>query len=146
MKISAGILPYRIKDDVLQVYLVYPGGPQNIKNRLWGLAKGAVEPGEDHLQCARREFKEETGFDSPTNLISLGVIQQRTDKIVYGWAGELDRLGKPTSNTIEVEIRGKLVKVPEISDGKYFGVDDAMDSIIFGQREFLKNLVDILKI
>jgi predicted NUDIX family NTP pyrophosphohydrolase len=145
MKISAGILPYRIKDGKLEVYLVYPGGPQNKKNRLWGLAKGGIEPGEDLIHAAKREFKEETSFEPPENLISIGAIQQRTDKIVHGWAGELPNLGKPVSNIIEVEVYSKLIKIPEISDGRYFPVDEALDNIIFGQREFIINLVDNLK-
>lgn len=145
MKISAGILPYRIIDGQLEVYLVYPGGPQNKKNRLWGLAKGGIEPGEDLIQAAKREFAEETSFEPPAELIPIGTIQQRTDKIVHGWAGELPYLEKPISNIIEIEVYGKLVKVPEISDGKYFVVKDALDNIIFGQREFVTNLVDTLK-
>jgi len=146
MKISAGILPYRIKDGQLEVYLVYPGGPQNKKNRLWGLAKGAVESGEDLVGAAKREFAEETSFDPPSELIPIGTIQQRTDKIVHGWAGESPYLEKPVSNIIEIEVYGKLVKVPEISDGRYFTVDEALDNIIFGQKEFVTNLVEVLKI
>ena len=145
MKISAGILPYRIINGQLEVYLVYPGGPQNKRNRLWGLAKGGIETGEDLIQAAKREFSEETSFDPPAELISIGTIQQRTDKIVHGWAGELPYLEKPVSNIIEVEVYGKLIKVPEICDGQYFSVEDALKNIIFGQREFVTNLVDSLK-
>lgn len=145
MKISAGILPYRIQDGKLEVYLVFPGGPQNKTKRLWGLAKGGIETGEDMIQAAKREFTEETSFDPPVELFSIGVIQQRVDKVVHGWAGESPYLEKPVSNIIEVEVYGKLVKIPEISDGRYFAVEDALENIIFGQREFVNNLVDTLK-
>jgi predicted NUDIX family NTP pyrophosphohydrolase len=144
MRTSAGILPYRFKDNNLQVYLVYPGGPQYKKNQ-WGIAKGGVEEDEDKIDAAKREFKEETSFDPPAELFPIGMIQQRTNKIVYAWAGEQSDFGHPISNEIEIEVNGRLVTVPEVSDGRYFTVAEALPIMIFGQREFVKNLVDILE-
>ena len=145
MRTSAGILPYRFKDNNLQVYLVYPGGPQHKKN-LWGIAKGGIENKDSNkLETAKREFKEETSFDPPTELFPIGMIQQRTNKIVYAWAGEQSDLGHPISNEIEIEVGDRLVTVPEVSDGRYFTVQEALPIMIFGQREFIKNLVDILE-
>jgi len=48
-----------------------------------------VEPGEDLVEVARREFAEETGRRPPDGpLIELGQIRQRSGKLVLAWAVE----------------------------------------------------------
>ncbi len=63
-KISAGILPFR-RGRVPEFFLVHPGGPYWAKkdDNAWSVAKGELDPGEDALAAARREFQEETGVD-----------------------------------------------------------------------------------
>ena len=60
---SAGLLPYRRREG-LEVFLVHPGGPFWARKdaHAWSIAKGEVEPGEELLQAAHREFTEETGL------------------------------------------------------------------------------------
>ena len=62
-RVSAGLLMYRIHDGKLQVLLAHPGGPyfKNKDDGAWTIPKGEIEPGEDMLEAAKREFKEETG-------------------------------------------------------------------------------------
>ncbi len=64
-KLSAGILLYRRHAGTLEVFLVHPGGPFWAKRdeAAWSLPKGLIDPDEDPLVAARREFGEETGFD-----------------------------------------------------------------------------------
>ena len=49
----------------LEVLLAHPGGPFWAKkdDGVWTIPKGLVEPGDDLLATARREFTEETNFD-----------------------------------------------------------------------------------
>ena len=63
---SAGILPYRWSDNGLEVLLVHPGGPfwSGKDEGAWSIPKGIYEEIENPLQAAKREFREETGFDS----------------------------------------------------------------------------------
>ena len=63
-RVSAGLLMYRIDDGNLQVLLAHPGGPffQNKDEGAWSIPKGEIEPGEDLLAAAQREFEEETGL------------------------------------------------------------------------------------
>jgi len=89
-KKSAGILLYRIKDDLLEVFLVHPGGPFWVKKDLgsWSIPKGEFAGDEVPLEAAKREFKEETGMDVDGDFLELAPVKQKSGKIVYGFAIE----------------------------------------------------------
>ena len=61
-KVSAGVLLYRRRGGSLEVLLVHLGGPFWAKKDAgaWFVPKGEVNPGEEELAAARREFAEET--------------------------------------------------------------------------------------
>ena len=65
-KHSAGILLFRRQAEQTEVLLVHPGGPFWIKKDLgaWFIPKGELEPGEEPLAAAQREFFEELGISS----------------------------------------------------------------------------------
>jgi predicted NUDIX family NTP pyrophosphohydrolase len=58
-RVSAGLLMYRFQEGKLQVLLAHPGGPffKNKDEGAWTIPKGEIEPGEDLLEAAKREFK-----------------------------------------------------------------------------------------
>src|SRR5205809_6693648 len=91
---SAGILLYKRPGRGLLVLLVHPGGPfwKNKDDGAWSIPKGEVDEGEDLLATAKREFKEETGFDVAGDFVALAPIKQKAGKIVHAWAieGEID--------------------------------------------------------
>ena len=62
-EVSAGLLAFR-RGDRLEVLLAHPGGPFWAKRNdgAWTIPKGQVEPGDDLLATARREFTEETNL------------------------------------------------------------------------------------
>ena len=68
-RVSAGLLMYRIQDCELQVLLAHPGGPffRNKDEGAWTIPKGEIEPGEELLEAAKREFQEETGVTPRKN-------------------------------------------------------------------------------
>src|SRR3989441_12792030 len=86
-KTSAGLLPYRRRNGVLEVILVHPGGPFWAKedDGAWSIPKGEFAAGEDPLTAARREFTEETGFAVDGDFIPLSPIKQPSGKVVYIW-------------------------------------------------------------
>jgi len=92
LKQSAGILMYRFKKKVLEVFLVHLGGPYWEKKDLgaWSIPKGEFTHEEDPLEAAKREFKEETGFAVEGRFIPLTPIKQKSGKVVYVWAVEED--------------------------------------------------------
>ena len=71
---SAGILLYRLRDNEIEVLLAHPGGPFWSGKDLgaWTIPKGLSEENEDPLQAAKREFREETGFEVDGQFIDLG--------------------------------------------------------------------------
>jgi predicted NUDIX family NTP pyrophosphohydrolase len=55
---------YRVRERKLEVLLVHPGGPFWTKkdSGAWFVPKGEINPEEDLLSAAKREFEEETGL------------------------------------------------------------------------------------
>ena len=104
---SAGILLYRVVRGRLEVLLAHMGGPMHATRDAgsWTIPKGEIEPGEELLAVAKREFAEETGHTVPAKrFIPLGSIVQRGGKVVHAWAaaGDLDP-ADAHSNTFRME-------------------------------------------
>jgi len=144
---SAGILLYRYRDGELEVFLIHPGGPFWAKRDMgaWSLPKGLVEEGEELLATARREFREETGFQVTGPFIELGWLKQPNRKTVYAWAreGDIDA-GKLRSNIFSLEWpigSGIVREYPEADRGEWFTVERAREKISAGQASFLDRLV-----
>src|SRR6202044_2233226 len=104
-EISAGILAFRRKG-ALEVLLAHPGGPFWAKkdDGAWTIPKGLVEPGDDLVATARREFTEETGLTAGDEIFALTPVNQRSGKVVHAFAFEADfALDAFASNTFEIE-------------------------------------------
>src|SRR3984957_8223361 len=88
-QISAGILAFRRKP-ALEVLLAHPGGPFWAKkdDGVWTIPKGLVEPGEDLVAAARREFNEETNLTAEGELLALTPVNQKSGKLVHAFAVE----------------------------------------------------------
>jgi predicted NUDIX family NTP pyrophosphohydrolase len=144
---SAGILLWRNRDGRLEVLLAHQGGPFWVKKDLghWTIPKGEVEPGEELVEVARREFAEETGQETPDGpLIDLGQIKQKSGKVVLGWAveGDLDPC-KAVSNTYKLEWpphSGVVQTFPEIDRVEWFALDEARRRLKAAQVPFLDRL------
>src|SRR6185437_13173957 len=101
-KQSAGILLYKLIGNELQVMLVHPGGPFFAKKDLgaWSIPKGEGEEGEELLDVAKREFKEELGMEILGVFTPLNPIKQKGGKVVHAWAVENSMdVSNFTSNT-----------------------------------------------
>jgi predicted NUDIX family NTP pyrophosphohydrolase len=150
-RVSAGILLHRHRDGRLEVLLAHPGGPFHARKDLgaWTIPKGEVEPGEDLVDVARREFAEETGHPSPADKpIPLGAIRQRGGKLVHAWAlpGDLDPAAA-RSNTFTLEWppgSGRLEAFPEIDRVGWFDLGEARIRLKDAQVPFLDRLAEAL--
>jgi predicted NUDIX family NTP pyrophosphohydrolase len=144
---SAGILLYRRTNGRLEVLLAHPGGPFFARKDAghWTIPKGEVDPGEDLLDVARREFEEETGHAVPDGaLVDLGSIVQKGGKIVRAWGaeGDLDPAAA-VSNTFELEWpprSGRIETFPEVDRVAWFAADEARARIRDTQAALIDRL------
>jgi predicted NUDIX family NTP pyrophosphohydrolase len=148
MQTSAGLLMYRAvgNQSLLEILLVHPGGPywKHKDDGVWTIPKGNVEPGEDLLAAATREFTEETGLVPAEPFLSLGEIRQRSGKRVHAWAfrGTCDP-GSIRSNSFEIEWppkSGKREKFPEVDRAAFFTLALALQKILPAEKPFLNRL------
>jgi len=137
---------YRMDDGTLQVLLAHPGGPffRNKDEGAWSIPKGEIEPGEDVLEAAKREFEEEIGFTPTGPFIALTPVKQRGGKIVHAWAfeGNCDP-SAVVSNKFPMEWpprSGQQMEFPEIDRATFFDVSTARRKINAGQLALIDEL------
>jgi predicted NUDIX family NTP pyrophosphohydrolase len=143
--VSAGVLLYRRRPAGLEVFLVHPGGPfwARKDEGAWSVPKGLVDPGEEELACALREFREETGFDPGhgANGRDLGSFRQPSGKLVHVWAleGDCDPQAL-NSNLFEMEWppkSGRRASFPEVDRGAWFSQAEALRRISKAQAPII---------
>lgn len=146
-KRSAGLLLFRRRPEHVEVLLGHPGGPFWARRDAgaWSIPKGEIDPGEDPLAAARREFGEETGFEVPDGaVVSLGEAVQPSRKVVIAYAMEGDAdPARLAGNTVEIAWpprSGRRLAVPEIDRVAWFAPAEAAERILAGQRVFLERL------
>lgn len=146
------MLMYRFREGRLEVFLAHPGGP-NFAWRdegCWSIPKGEIEPGEDMLATARREFKEEVGIaiGPDRRLIELGSIRQKGGKIVHAWAVEHDCQPPPcASNTFAMEWpphSGHIRHFQEVDRAAFFSLTEARRKMKDTQWPFAERLIQAL--
>ena len=151
MKQSAGILAYKFIDKTIFFLLVHPGGPfwKNKDLESWSVPKGEFVDGEDPLEAARREFKEETGFglesESDDDFIALESVKLKSGKTIFAWAIEFDiDVTQLKSNDFEMEWppkSGNLASFPEIDRAEWFQTAEALQKINPAQADFIVQMI-----
>jgi len=134
----------------LEVLLVHPGGPffRNKDLGAWSIPKGQIEPGENPLAAARREFEEETSFSPTGPWIELGTIVQKGGKKVHAWACEGDcSPEKIVSESFQMEWpprSGRMSSFPEIDRAEFFDLQTARTKCLTAQVTFIDRLEGFL--
>jgi predicted NUDIX family NTP pyrophosphohydrolase len=140
-QISAGIVAFR-RSPELEVLLAHPGGPFWAKKDAgaWTIPKGLVEPGDDLVAAAQREFTEETNLVAKGDLVELAPVAQKS-KLVHAFAVETDfDLSQFASNTFEMEWppkSGRRQSFAEIDRIAFFALPMAQLKIIAYQLPLL---------
>jgi predicted NUDIX family NTP pyrophosphohydrolase len=138
-KQSAGVLLFRHRNGVLEVFLVHPGGPfwARKDDGAWSIPKGEIESGEDALAAARRELAEETGLTVDGDFLPLVPVKQKSGKVVHAWAvrGDADP-ALITSNTFTHNGR----EYPEVDRAAWFSLAEARRKLLPGQVPLLDEL------
>jgi len=145
-EISAGLLVHRGRE----VLLAHPGGPYWAKKDAgaWTIPKGLVEPGDELLATAQREFTEETGFVARGPFTPLSPVKQKSGKTVHAFAcaGDFDPL-ELKSETFEIEWPPRSRKrqsFPEVDRIAWFTLAQANEKILGYQQPFLRELEEML--
>lgn len=142
---------YRRRAGRLEVFIAHPGGPwfPHREHDVWTIPKGEIEPNEEPLKAAIREFQEEVGIAPHPPFIELGSIKQRGGKTVHAWAfeGDWDDAQPIRSNTMEVEWppgSGRWGTWPEIDRAGFFSLEAARERMKFTQQPLLDRLIATL--
>ncbi len=146
-KASAGLLLYRHAAAGVEVMLVHPGGPYWARKDAgaWSIPKGEIEPGEEPLAAARREFEEETGASVDGDFLPLQPVKLRSGKVIHAWAvqAEFDPAAL-RSNLFSMEWpprSGEQREFPEADRAAWFGIDKARIKIHAGQAPLIDFLL-----
>jgi predicted NUDIX family NTP pyrophosphohydrolase len=147
---SVGLLVHRRNAGELEFFLVHPGGPFWKSKDLgaWSIPKGELEEGEDPLAAARREFAEETGQRVAGDFLPLTPVRQAGGKTVRAWLlqAEVDA-ERIESNSFTMEWppkSGRMASFPEVDRAAWFGLAEAREKILKGQRPLLDEAVRLL--
>ena len=119
-----------IKDN--KVLLVYE------KNmNFWGFPKGHMEKGENEIETALREVKEEVGLD-------VEIDNEKRYVLNYNVRNEID---KTTVLYVASPKNEKIVmQESEIEDAKWCDFEEALNTLTFdNSREMFKNVIEDLK-
>ena len=147
---SAGILLYRHGERGIEVLLGHPGGPYWARKDAgaWMVPKGALEPGEEPLQAALREFAEEVGPVPPGRPVPLKTVRQNGGKLVEVFAleGEFDP-AMLVSAEFELEWpprSGRMRSFPELDRVEWMELENASQRILASQQPLLAALERLL--
>jgi predicted NUDIX family NTP pyrophosphohydrolase len=98
---------------------------------------------------AKREFKEETGYEVAGNFIPLLPIRLPSKKIITVWAVEGDcDASQIKSNIFTIEWpprSGKQAEIPEVDKAGWFSVNIAIRKLLRGQMGYIKQLCEKLE-
>ena len=152
---SAGILLWKKTEKGVKVFLVHPGGPfwAGKDEKAWDIPKGEAKEGEELLNAAMREMKEETGIDvslrKKEEFVPLGNIKRKDGKEVNIWAIEGDWSGLLLCKSwVEIEWparSGKKIRFPEVDKAGFFTIQEARKKVYLLLRVFLERLEEKIR-
>lgn len=150
---SAGILLYRLDGEGgVSALVAHMGGPfwASKDEGAWSIPKGELAEGEDAMDAAKREFREELGVEPPeTDYAELGTFAYSSGKRVTVFVA--DGSGFEASGFVfgEFEMEwpprsGKTASFPEVDRAEWMPVDRARERVVKGQRPALDRLAELL--
>jgi len=143
---SAGILLSRAHRT--EVWIGHMGGPYwaRKQERAWSIPKGLVDPGEELVAVALREFAEEIGVSAPAVPYELlGEYRYSSGKVLTVFHGDGSGFepDEVNSNTFEVEWpprSGRRQSFPEIDRAEWVTVARARELVVAAQVPMLDDL------
>lgn len=149
VKISCGILPYRVVGNDVEFLLGQP--PQR---SYWTIMKGGKNEGESDIQSAVREFEEEAlnanfgTFDGEIvpNLLLIGKTKAGKELKIFlaKWDWNSDNFIANTQDDYVIN-KGYYDGQPEIVDVKWYNSDMALLSVPGSQAPIINQALEFLK-
>ena len=145
MKVSGGVVLCRRKNLQWEILLLHSGGPLYARrdDGAWTIPKGEVEPGEEPMEAAWREFTEETGLIPPARekAVPLAPLAVTPGKILYAWLveGEAD-LSRFRSATFV----WKGHAFPEADRAAWFSLEQSLTKLFRGQAPLVASIQQAL--
>ena len=149
VKISCGILPYRIVGDDIEFLLGEP--PQK---SYWTIMKGGKSEGESDIESAVREFEEEAlnanfgAFDGEIvpDLMLTGRTRGGKELKIFlaKWDWNTDNFIANTQDDYVIN-KGSFAGKPEIVDVKWYKGDEALLSVPGSQAPIINQALEFLK-
>ncbi|MEU2204705.1 NUDIX domain-containing protein [Microbacterium oleivorans] len=150
---SAGILLYRLDGGGgVSAFVAHMGGPYwaNKEEGAWSIPKGELEDGEDALDAAKREFREELGVSPPEiDYAELGTFAYSSGKRVTVFVA--DGAGFEAEEFVfgEFEMEwpprsGRKASFPEVDRAEWMPLDRARERVVKGQRPAFDRLAELL--
>ena len=146
---SAGVIPYKIIDNEIYVFLEHPGGPFCEGKDVWSVCKGEYSKKEKALDAALREFTEESSLHLEKDKLKYlysHKVSNRKLVTMFTINKDLDST-HIKSNTFEVEYpkgSGKIKTFPEMDKANWFKIDEAEQKIFNNQKIFIRKLKEYL--
>ena len=155
VRVSAGLVPYRIRNGRLEILLAHPGGPFHAHedDGCWSIPKGEVERHETMLQTAIRETREEVGMAMPPSAryLELGSIRQKGGKIVHAWGVDCATVEADLSSAATFQLEwppgsGQVQTFPEVDRAGFMAFSEALRKVKASQIPLLERLARQLKL
>ncbi|MCK6079200.1 NUDIX domain-containing protein [Microbacterium sp. EYE_5] len=152
---SAGILLYRLDGQGgVSAFVAHMGGPYWTSKDVgaWSIPKGEVEDGEEALDAAKREFREELGVDAPSvDYAELGTFAYSSGKRVTVFVA--DGSGFDATGFVfgEFEMEwpprsGRTASFPEVDRAEWMPLAQARELVVKGQQPALDRLAELLSV
>lgn len=133
---SFGIIPFINEKGTWKVLLIL-----HKEGSHWGFPKGKINPGENALQAATRELKEETGLSIARILLEKPLTEQ------YQFRRKKQLIIK-TVQYFPALVEGELqLQEEEIRESKWLTIDEAMQQLSFKEaRHILQEVLRLTKL
>jgi len=133
---SFGIIPIKRENEEWKVLLIL-----HREGNHWGFPKGKANPGEEHMETACRELKEETNLDVKDILHTHAFNEH------YQFRRKKEQIYK-TAHYYPAIVEGTLkCQEEEIREARWFSFSDALNQLSFKQaRHILRETMRLLHI
>lgn len=144
MTISAGIIAYAYYNGEIMFFVGHPGGN---RNDYWSMLKGQHDEGEELIDTALREFKEESTIGLSKykdKLVYLGEAQQSKYKTVHAFALNLEHISSIDPKKCKSNMADNC-PWPEIDKYRWMSYSDVISKTHKTHIDFYNKILELEK-